>query len=122
MVDVGGHRLYLQCVGSGSPTIVWEAGYNGSGWLNTSQYLMGKLAESSRVCTYDRANLGWSDRGPTETSYWSQAVTDLHTALAKGGEKGPYVMAGHSYGGLLRGCSRSRTPRMLRVSSRSTRL
>ena len=102
MVDVGGHRLYLQCVGSGSPTIVWEAGAQGSGWMGTAQYLMGKLAETSRVCVYDRAGLGWSDPGPNEElSHWSQVVTDLHTALAKAGETGPYVMAGHSYGGLL---------------------
>jgi pimeloyl-ACP methyl ester carboxylesterase len=102
MVDVGGHGLYFQCVGSGSPTVVWEAGANGSGWLNAAQYLMGKLAETSRVCVYDRAGLGWSDPGPNEdVSHWSEAVADLHTALAKAGEKGPYVMAGHSYGGLL---------------------
>jgi hypothetical protein len=102
MVDVGGHSLYLQCVGSGSPTIVWEAGAQGSGWLNTAQYLMGKLAETGRVCVYDRAGLGWSDPGPyEEMSHWSQVVKDLHAALAKAGEKGPYVMAGHSYGGLL---------------------
>ncbi len=102
MVDVGGRRLYLQCVGSGSPTIVWEAGATGSGWLNTAQYLMGRLAETSRVCVYDRAGLGWSDPGPNEEmSHWSQVVADLHTALAKAGEKGPYVIAGFSYGGLL---------------------
>jgi len=102
MVDVGGHRLYLQCVGSGSPTIVWEAGSGGPGWLGTAEYLMGRLAETSRVCVYDRAGLGWSDPGPNEEmSHWSQVVTDLHTALAKAGETGPYVMAGHSYGGLL---------------------
>jgi pimeloyl-ACP methyl ester carboxylesterase/streptogramin lyase len=102
MVDVGGHSLYLQCVGSGSPTIVWEAGAQSSGWLNAAQYLMGKLAETSRVCVYDRPGLGWSDPGPyDELSHWSQVVTDLHTALAKAGEKGPYMMAGHSYGGLL---------------------
>jgi pimeloyl-ACP methyl ester carboxylesterase/streptogramin lyase len=102
MVDVGGNKVYLQCVGSGSPTIVWEAGAGGSGWLGTAQYLMGKLAETSRFCVYDRPGLGWSDPGPyDDVSHWSQAVTDLHTALAKAGEKGPYVMAGHSYGGLL---------------------
>lgn len=102
LVDVGGHKLYLQCVGSGSPTIVWEAGAQGSGWLNTAQYLMGRLAETSRVCVYDRAGLGWSDPGPNEEmSHWSQVVADLHMVLAKAGEKGPYVLAGHSYGGLL---------------------
>lgn len=102
MVDVGGHKVYLQCVGSGSPTIVWEAGAQGSGWLNTAQYLMGRLARTSRFCTYDRLGLGWSDPGPHEDmSHWSAAVADLHTALANAGEKGPFVMAGHSYGGLL---------------------
>ncbi len=102
MVDVGGNKVYLQCVGSGSPTIVWEAGAQGPGWLQTAQYLMGRLAETSRVCVYDRPGLGWSDPGTYEdVSHWSQAVTDLHTALAKAGEKGPYVMAGGSYGGLL---------------------
>jgi pimeloyl-ACP methyl ester carboxylesterase len=102
MVDVGGHRLYLQCVGSGSPTIVWEAGAQGSGWLGTAQYLMGKLAEIGRVCVYDRAGLGWSDPGPNdEFTHWTQTVKDLHAALQKAGEPGPYVMAGYSYGGLL---------------------
>jgi hypothetical protein len=102
MVDVGGHRLYLQCVGSGSPTIVWQAGAQWPGWMGTAQYLLGRLAETSRVCVYDRAGLGWSDAGPDEElSHWSQVVKDLHTALAEAGDKGPYVMAGHSYGGLL---------------------
>ena len=79
MVDVGGHRLYLQCVGSGSPTIVWEAGAQGSGWLNTAQYLMGRLAETSRVCVYDRPGLGWSDPARTRSSAtgprWSRTCT-----------------------------------------------
>ena len=102
MVDVGGRSLYLQCVGSGSPIIVWEAGAMGSGWTGTAQYLMGKLAETSRVCVYDRAGLGWSEPGPYEdVSHWSAVVADLHTALQKAGETSPYVMAGHSYGGLL---------------------
>jgi pimeloyl-ACP methyl ester carboxylesterase len=102
MVDVGASKVYLQCVGSGSPTIVWNAGASGPGWLNTAQYLMPKLAETTRFCTYDRPGLGWSEPGTyDDVSHWSQAVTDLHTALTKAGEKGPYVMAGHSYGGLL---------------------
>jgi pimeloyl-ACP methyl ester carboxylesterase len=63
---------------------------------------MGKLAETSRVCVYDRAGLGWSEPGPyADVSHWSAVVADLHTALQKAGETGPYVMAGHSYGGLL---------------------
>ena len=102
MVDVGGNKVYVQCVGSGSPTVVWIAGAQGPGWLNSAQYLMGKLAETSRFCTCDRPGLGWSEPGPyDDVSHWSQAVADLRTALTKAGEKGPYVMVGHSYGGLL---------------------
>jgi pimeloyl-ACP methyl ester carboxylesterase/streptogramin lyase len=102
MIDVDGHSLYLQCVGSGGPTIVWEAGAYGSGWTYTAQYLMGRLAETSRVCVYDRAGLGWSEPGPyDDVSHWSAVVADLHAALGKAGEKGPFVMVGHSYGGLL---------------------
>jgi hypothetical protein len=62
---------------------------------------MGRLAETSRVCVYDRAGLGWSDPGPNEEmSHWSEVVADLHTALATAGERTD-VLAGHSYGGLL---------------------
>ena len=89
MVDVGGNKVYVQCVGSGSPTIVWIAGAAGPGWLNSAQYLMGKLAETSRFCTYDRPGLGWSEPGPyDDVSHWSQAVADLHTALGEGRREG----------------------------------
>jgi hypothetical protein len=109
-VDVGGHGLYLQCVGSGSPTIVWEAGAVSSGWTGTAQYLMGKLAETSRVCVYDRAGLGWSEPGPYEdVSHWSAVVADLHTALEKTGERS--VRDGRSLYGGLRRLPPTRTPR-----------
>ncbi len=101
-VVVNGNTAYLQCVGSGSPTIVWSAGSDISGWVTTAQYLMGKLAETSRVCVYDRPGQGWSGPGGyDEVSHWSQVVADMHAALAKAGEKGPFVIVGHSYGGLL---------------------
>lgn len=101
-IDVGGHGLYLQCAGTGSPTIVWEAGAFGSGRLETAQYLMGRLSRIGRVCVYDRAGLGLSDPGPDEEfTNWAQTVDDLHTLLQKGDVPGPYVLAGYSYGGLL---------------------
>jgi pimeloyl-ACP methyl ester carboxylesterase len=102
MVEIGDHRLYLQCVGSGSPTIVWEAGYTNSGWIDTAQYLMGRLAPISRICAYDRRGQGFSDPNPADDFlHWSQTVTDLHTLLQKAGVSGPYVIAGYSFGGLL---------------------
>lgn len=102
MVDVGDHSLYLQCVGSGSPTIVWQAGAQQSGWFETAQYLMGHLAPLSRVCVYDRHGRGASD--PTSDDdflHWTASVDDLHALLKEADVPGPYVMAGNSLGGLL---------------------
>jgi pimeloyl-ACP methyl ester carboxylesterase len=102
MVEVGDHDLYLQCVGSGSPTILYEAGYSDSGWIDTAQYLMGRLSPTSRFCAYDRRGQGFSDPNPADDFlHWSQTVSDLHTLLTKARVSGPYVITGYSFGGLL---------------------
>ena len=101
-VDVGDHQLYLQCVGAGSPTIVWEAGLYGSGWVGTQQYLMGKLAPTTRFCVSERRGQALSDPSPEDDFlHWWGHVDDLHALLQAGGIEGPYVMAGYSFGGLL---------------------
>ena len=58
-----GYSLYLQCAGSGSPTVLWEAGSGDGGSGELPPYLLGRLAQISRVCFYDRAGLGLSDPG-----------------------------------------------------------
>ena len=67
LFDIGGRELHLRCMGSGSPTVILEAGGG------TSSILWGpfqeQLAEFSRVCSYDRAGFGWSDPGPIEPSF-----------------------------------------------------
>ena len=97
LVDVGGHRLYLSCVGSGSPTVVLEPGAGGTssqlGWITPA------VARSTRVCVYDRAGRGWSEDADAPQD-GAQIATDLHTLLHRGGIPGPYVLAGHSFGGL----------------------
>jgi pimeloyl-ACP methyl ester carboxylesterase len=97
LIDVGGHQLYLNCVGSGSPTVVLEpaAGATSSqmGWIAPA------VARSTRVCTYDRAGRGWSEPASSPQD-GAQIATDLHTLLHRAGEAGPYVLAGHSFGGL----------------------
>jgi diacylglycerol O-acyltransferase / trehalose O-mycolyltransferase len=99
---VSGHQLYLQCVGSGSPTIVWTSGAQHSGWTETQQLLMGQLAPTARFCTWDRLGQGFSDPSQDDDMlHWWEDVEDLHGLLAAAGETGPYVMAGYSYGGLL---------------------
>jgi pimeloyl-ACP methyl ester carboxylesterase len=96
--DVGGHRLHLNCTGTGSPTVVLE---NGLG--ETSPLWDGittEVARTTRVCAYDRAGQGWS--GDVAHPQDGLAVaSDLHTLLARAGESGPYVLAGHSSGGTL---------------------
>ncbi|MEV5054104.1 MULTISPECIES: alpha/beta fold hydrolase [unclassified Arthrobacter] len=97
LIDVGGHRLYLNCTGSGSPTVVLEPG---AGQVSSDLALIAPaVARDTRVCVYDRAGRGWSDSARTAQE-GAQIATDLHTLLQRGNESGPYVLAGHSFGGL----------------------
>lgn len=97
LVDVGGRRLHLNCVGSGSPTVVL---FPGAGEVSAVWgWIAPTVARSSRVCTWDRAGRGWSDdaAGPQD----GVALTmDLHTLLERAQIDGPFVLAGHSFGGL----------------------
>jgi pimeloyl-ACP methyl ester carboxylesterase len=96
LVDVGGHRLYIECTGSGSPTVVLQSGLGESSsyWARIAP----AVAESTTVCVYDRAGHGRSDEaaGPQDGI---ALATDLHTLLERAGVAGPYVIVGHSSGG-----------------------
>jgi pimeloyl-ACP methyl ester carboxylesterase len=101
LIDVGGYRLHLSCTGTarlGSPTVILEAG-SGNSSLAWSKVQPG-VASFTRVCSYDRAGYGWSDTGPLPSTA-GRMVTELHTLLARAGVAGPYVLVGHSYGGLI---------------------
>jgi pimeloyl-ACP methyl ester carboxylesterase len=96
MIDVGGYRLHLNCTGTGSPTVVIESGWGDMsaswGWVQP------EVAKTMRVCTYDRAGMGWSEVSP-EPRTAREFALELHTLLAKANEPGPYVLVGHSLGG-----------------------
>jgi pimeloyl-ACP methyl ester carboxylesterase len=96
--DVGGHRLHLNCTGTGSPTVVLENGMSETSPLWSS--ITAQVSRTTRVCAYDRAGQGWSGdaTGPQDGI---AVAADLHTLLARAGESGPYVLAGHSTGGTL---------------------
>jgi pimeloyl-ACP methyl ester carboxylesterase len=96
LVDVGGYRLHLHCIGQGSPTVVLDAGL-GAFSLDWGA-VQPEIATSTRVCTYDGAGLGWSDPGPTPRSP-QQFASELHALLTKGGVEGPYVLVAHSISG-----------------------
>lgn len=97
LIDVGGHRLHLHCTGSGSPTVVLQPG--GGDFSSVMAWIAPAVASQTRVCVYDRAGRGWSEsaEGPQDAT---QIATDLHTLLQRGDVPGPYVLAGHSFGGL----------------------
>ena len=96
-VDIGGRSLRIDCQGSGSPTVVLEAGLTGD--HRTWERVAPALAKRVRVCAYDRANVGWSDAAPTPRTA-EDVVDDLAALLEKSGETGPYVLVGFSFGGL----------------------
>ncbi len=112
LVDIGGGRkMYLGCRGTGSPTVVLVAGLRGSAedWNITEQSeptVFAEVAKFTRVCAYDRPGTpvgekpSRSDPVPQPTTA-GEAAADLHALLSAAGEAGPYVLVGHSYGGLV---------------------
>jgi pimeloyl-ACP methyl ester carboxylesterase len=94
--DVGGHRLHLDCTGSGGPTVVLMSGQGGfsASWARIAP----DVADTTRVCAYDRAGQGWSEDA-AEPQDGVAAAADVHALLDAAGEDGPYVLVGHSIGG-----------------------
>jgi pimeloyl-ACP methyl ester carboxylesterase len=98
MVDIGGYKLYLNCRGKGSPTVVLDSGLDDSSaaWGAVQP----EVANFTRVCSYDRAYIGFSDAGPIPWTLHQQ-VFDLHLLLKATNIQPPYVLVGQSFGGLL---------------------
>jgi pimeloyl-ACP methyl ester carboxylesterase len=89
--------LNLDCSGQGSPTVILDSGLGvpAIGW----KYVQPEVAKFARVCSYDRAGYGWSTPGPMPRTS-SQIVKELHALLAAAGEHPPYILVGHSFGGI----------------------
>ncbi len=96
LVDVGGYRLHYQSSGSGAPAVVLESGMGGGGmdWA----LIQPEVAKFTRVISYDRAGLWWSERGPKDRTS-RQIVKELHALLEQTGIPGSYVLVGASFGG-----------------------
>jgi pimeloyl-ACP methyl ester carboxylesterase len=98
LIDIGGYLLHLYCMGQGSPTVVLLHGFGDYSF--DWSLVQPAVAQTTRVCAYDRAGQAWSDPGPPPRGL--QRISDeLHTLLARAGEKGPFVLVGHSWGGLI---------------------
>jgi len=98
LVDVGGFRLHIHCSGEGSPAVILDAALGGSSvsW----SLVQPELAKLSRVCSYDRAGFGWSDAGPVPRTA-GRIAEELHTLLDRAGVAPPFLLVGHSFGGLV---------------------
>ncbi len=95
LVDVGGYRVHLYCTGTGSPTVVIV----GAGFSFNWGLVQPEVARFTQVCSYDHSGIGWSESGPKDSC--SLRVSEVHTTLKNAGIKGPYVLVGHSLGGLV---------------------
>ena len=113
-VDVGGYRLYIECFGSGSPTVILEPGTATAGATGTLagwEALATSIGAVTRVCSYDRAGLGASDKRPAGVApTGARYAEELHALLAGANEPGPYVLVGASYAGLIAAAHHLRYP------------
>lgn len=96
LVRVGDGRLHIRCVGVGDTTVLLIAGFNdgGDNWGE----IEAALARQARVCSYARFGTGASNP-PTQSQTFATSARDLHALMAEIGQRGPYVVVGHSYGG-----------------------
>jgi pimeloyl-ACP methyl ester carboxylesterase len=96
LVSVDGFRLNLYCLGNGSPTVVFDSGWED--WAPAWSKTQSQVSKFTRACSYDRAGTGFSDAGPMpRTSV--RIAAELRTALQHAGTAGPYILVGHAFGG-----------------------
>lgn len=96
LVDIGTHRLHINCTGEGTPSVIIDSGIGGFSleWVRIQH----NLSKDVRVCSYDRAGYGWSDPGPIPRTT-ARISRELHALLSEAKVPGPYVLVGHSFGG-----------------------
>lgn len=96
LIEMGGYDLHLYCIGKGAPTVILEGGLGGG--VVTWPFTQPAISAHTRVCSYDRSGWAWSSGTAPETG--QETVLRLHTLLDRAGEQGPYILVGHSVGGL----------------------
>jgi len=96
LLDIGGYRLHINCTGDGDPTVVIDGG--AGTWSIFYAHVQKALSGEARVCTYDRAGLGWSDDGPLPRTS-ARMAEELHLLLHAAGVSPPLLLVGHSLGG-----------------------
>src|SRR5205814_916104 len=94
LVDVGGFRLNLYCMGSGSPAVVFDSGWGD--WAPTWSKVQPQIAKWTRACSYDRAGTGFSDPGRRPRTS-GRIAKEIYTALHRAATAGPYVCVGSAF-------------------------
>ena len=107
LVSIGTHRLHVRCDGDGSPAVIFDAALGGSS-LSWS-LVQPAVARLTQACSYDRAGFGWSEAGPLPRTA-GRIADELHEWLRAAAVSPPYVLVGHSYGGLVMRSYASRHP------------
>jgi pimeloyl-ACP methyl ester carboxylesterase len=97
MVSLETHDIHLYCVGTGSPTVVFESDLDQYGSLSWDS-VQGEIGKFTRACSYNRAGIMWSEPGPRPRD-GETIATELAAVLDAAGEEGPYVLVGHAFGG-----------------------
>lgn len=97
LVDAGGFKMHIYCTGEGSPVVILESGLTDF-YVSWAKVQPG-ISQLTRVCSYDRAGLGWSEQSPDPRTS-EEMIAELHALLANAGIAGPYVLVGHSFGGI----------------------
>ena len=95
LIDVGGYRVHLYCIGSGSPAVVIV----GAGYSFDWALVQPDVSKFTQVCAYDHSGIAWSDPGPTDSC--SLRISEIHSALKNAKISGPFVLVGHSLGALV---------------------
>src|SRR4051812_29797454 len=108
LFDVGGHRLHLHCLGASGPAVVFDAALGASSISWT--YVAPQVATFALACMFDRAGFAWSEAGPLPRST-PRIVEELRALLVAAGINPPYVLVGHSFGGLTARLFLHRYPR-----------
>src|SRR6516225_8851894 len=98
LADLADHKMHLYCTGQGVPTVILESGL----WNDSSVWykVQPEIAKSTRVCSYDRAGLGYSDPRPAQVPDSRNLARNLHALLANAGVNPPYILVGHALGGI----------------------
>src|SRR5215813_13487568 len=107
LVSVGHHRLHIRCEGDGGPSVIFDAALGGSSLSWT--LVQPAVARLTQACSYDRAGFGWSDAGPLPRTA-GRIADELNELLHAAAVAPPYVLVGHSYGGLVMRLYASRHP------------